>query len=660
MADARFFGTVLLSCRWFLLNLREMVTVIITAYNVEKWLQRAIDSVTGQTFHDWRLLIVDDGSTDGTAAIADNAAGLDMRVSVIHTANNGAAHARATGVAEARTELVTFVDADDTLEPTALQWLMSYVSSDVSVIVGGIRRYTDKGSYAVRGAFSGVMTNAEFINGLLMDDFTPSLCGKLFHRQDLLGLDGILDKEIVLNEDLLMLIAALRPPGVLYIDTSELIYNYSYRHGSATSSATMSFRGWQKLINGLDEYVEDNETFFLYRLRRLYDCCITRGAMFSRFHPEIKRLMADSKKYKLESQDKRIIMMLYSRQLRRIVARRHRRIIPQSGVVISVVLPAFNEPRLIERAIRSIVNQSFRDWELVVVDDCSTDTTPEVVRAMAAVDSRIRLIRSSSNLGQGAARLQGVAAARGDYVAFIDQDDVMAPEALARMWSCVQRNEADIVVMGSCRLSKSGWFRLPLFSPAKFFKKPVYATHELLPHLLLRDGFPCTQWDKLYRRGFIDLADHQRETVGEDLLFNLRVMLHEGHVAWVDYQGYRWRAGGQSEMAYPQRWSANLDIYRRVLEVLKAEGLSDDRCLRENLDRGLINDFLDKIACGLRQEWRKGLTRFVESALESPELTDAMGKAGLTADVDSSIAQGRKWRGDHRKYYAAMSLIKRF
>lgn len=646
-------------CHGILLNLQDMVTVIITAYNVEKWLQRAIDSVIDQTFHEWQLIIVDDGSTDGTAAIADAAAGVDMRVRAIHTANRGAALARATGVAEARSELITFVDADDTLEPKALQWMLGYVSDEMSVVVGGIRRYSDKGSYAVRGAFSGVMTNAEFINGLLMDDFTPSLCGKLFRRQDLLGLGGILDKEIVLNEDLLMLIAALRPSGVLYIDTAELIYNYSYRPDSATSSATMSFRGWQKLMSGLSEYVDDNETFFLYRLRRLYDCCITRGAMFSRRHPEIKRLIADSKKYYLESQDKRILRMLYSRQLRRLVARRHRRIIPQSGIIISVIMPAFNEPVLIEKAIRSVINQTMRDWELVVVDDCSTDSTPDVVRAMAAVDSRIRLIRSSSNLGQSAARLQGIAAARGEYLAFIDQDDTMAPDALSRMWGCAERTGADIVVSGTRRLSRSGWLKLPLFTPSHFFTKPIYTTNELIPHLLRRNGFPCTQWDKLYRRSFIELELHEREAVGEDLLFNLRAMLRDGRVAWIDYNGYNWRVGGQSAMAYPQRWEYDFAVYRRVLEVLKSEGLADDPTLRINLDQGLVNDFLDKIACGLRQEWRKGLMRFIENALDNSELISAMHNVSFKADAENSLAQGRKWLANHRKYYSAMGLINR-
>lgn len=637
-----------------------MVTVIITAYNVEKWLQRAIQSVADQTVHDWELLIIDDGSTDGTGKIADKAAQSDMRVRSIHTSNRGAALARATGVAEARNELITFVDADDTIEPHAIEWLLRYVADEVSVVVGGIRRYTDRGSFAVRGAFSGVMTNAEFINGLLMDDFTPSLCGKMFRRQDLLGFGDILDSEILLNEDLLMLIASLRKSGTLYIDTSELIYNYSYRPGSATAQATMSFRGWQKLVKGLSAYVDDNEVFFLYRLRRLYDCCITRGAMFSRFHPAVRELIADSKKYYLESQDRRILRMLYSRQLRRLVARRHRRVAPPGGVIISVIMPAYNGAAVIERAVRSIINQSFRDWELIVMDDCSIDSTPEVVRAIAAVDSRIRFLRLSSNMGQGAARLQGVAAARGEYLAFIDQDDVMAPEALSRMWKRADQTDADIVVMGTRRMSRSGWLRLPLFDPAKFFKKPVYTTRELLPHLLRRDGFPCTQWDRLYRRDFVEESRHVDEPIGEDLIFNLKIMARDGRVAWVDYNGYRWRRGGQSQGAYPQRWEHDMAVYRRALEVLTEEGLSDNPTLRMNLDQGLVNDFLDKVASALRQEWRKGLRRFIDDALENNELVQAMHNVGFEASRDNVVSKGREWLRHHRLYYYTLRLLDRF
>lgn len=637
-----------------------MVTVVIPAYNVEKWLPRAVQSVIDQTFRDWELLIVDDGSSDGTRAVADSAARGDARIRAIHTPNRGAALARAAGVAEARGELVTFVDADDTIEPHAIEWLLRYMIDEVSAVVGGINRRTDRGSFAVCGAYSGVISTAEFINGLLMDDFVPSLCGKMFRRQDLLDLGGVLDDEILLNEDLLMLVAALRKPGNLYIDTSELIYNYSYRSDSATSSATMSFSGWQKLVDGLSAYIDDNETFFLYKLRRLYDCCITRGAEFSRSHPAISGLIADSKKYYLESQDRRILRMLYSRQLRRFVASRHRRLTPPQEIIISVIMAAYNGAASIERAVRSVIGQRFRDWELIVVDDCSIDSTPDVVRSMAAVDSRIRLLRMSSNRGQGAARLRGIAAARGEFLAFIDQDDLMAPEALERLQERARHTEADIVVMGSQRMSRGGLLRLPLFSPPKFFTKPIYTTNELLPHLLRRSGFPCTQWDRLYRRAFIEDGRHVEESVGEDLIFNLRTMAHEGRMAWIDYQGYRWRIGGQSRGVYPQRWERDLAVYRRMLEVLAEEGMAGDETLRMSLDQGLVNDFLDKVACALRQEWRKGLRGFIDSALKCPELVGAMRNVGFEASHENVVGKGREWLRRHKRYYRALRLLEWF
>ncbi len=636
-----------------------MVTVIIPSYNVEQWLPNAIQSVIDQTVRDWELVIVDDGSTDSTGAIADKAAANDPRIKAIHTPNRGAASARVAGLGHATGSYVTFLDADDSITADALEWMTRYVTDDVAVVVGGLRRCTDRGSYAARGEYSGVISVGEYVEGLLKGDFSTSMCAKLFRRQDLLEINEVIDSEIVLSEDMLMLVASLRSTSHLYVDTGRQIYNYSYRHDSAVSSATMSFRGWVKLISGLRRFVDDNETFFLYRLRRLYDCCITRGAMFSRYHPEVRRLISDSHKYLLESQDRRIVMMLRSRLVRRLVARRHRRVLPDSGVIISVIMPAYNEPYLIERAIRSVLRQRFRDWELIVVDDCSLDSTPDVVRAIAAVDNRVRLLRSSSNQGQGASRLQGIAAARGEYVAFIDQDDLMAPDALGSMWAKAQDSGADIVVMGSCRVSRGGWLKVPLFRPSRFFTKPLYSTRELLPHLLRRSGFPCTQWDRLYRRSIINLAEHSKEPVGEDLVFNLLTMLHSGRLAWVDYQGYRWRAGGQSGVPYPQRWENNLATYARVLELLKERHIDQDPTLRLNLDQGLVNDFLDKIALALHQKWRKGLRRFVEDALATPLLLDAMRNTGFAVNVDSALEAGRRWRREHKLYYWAVYMLNR-
>lgn len=99
--------------------------------------------------------------------------------------------------------------------------------------------------------------------------------------------------------------------------------------------------------------------------------------------------------------------------------------------LVSVVIPSFNSARYIRQTIASVRNQSLTDWELIVVDDCSTDDSPVLVENQICGDNRIRLLKLERNAGRPAVpRNAGVRAARGRYVAFLDADDLWHPQKL--------------------------------------------------------------------------------------------------------------------------------------------------------------------------------------------------------------------------------------
>jgi len=112
-----------------------------------------------------------------------------------------------------------------------------------------------------------------------------------------------------------------------------------------------------------------------------------------------------------------------------------------AGVCVSVVIPTYNRAHLLARAIHSVLTQTFSDFELIVVDDGSTDHTVEVVQSVR--DPRMRLVRLDRNCGAGRARNAGIQAARGEWVAFLDSDDEWLPRKLelqmARLYSCDDR-----------------------------------------------------------------------------------------------------------------------------------------------------------------------------------------------------------------------------
>jgi teichuronic acid biosynthesis glycosyltransferase TuaG len=123
--------------------------------------------------------------------------------------------------------------------------------------------------------------------------------------------------------------------------------------------------------------------------------------------------------------------------------------------MFSIVMPAFNAAQTIEAAIDSVRVQSDRDWELVVVDDCSSDETHATVERIACEDPRIRYVRTTRNGGVAKARNAGLEAANGRYLAFLDADDLWRPEKLAVQRDAFERG-AQVVFGSYLRMLPSG------------------------------------------------------------------------------------------------------------------------------------------------------------------------------------------------------------
>lgn len=112
---------------------------------------------------------------------------------------------------------------------------------------------------------------------------------------------------------------------------------------------------------------------------------------------------------------------------------------------VSVVIPTFNRGKVIERSIRSVINQTFQDIEIIIVDDCSTDDTRDIVAGFK--DKRIKYICHKQNKGGAVARNTGINAARGEFIAFQDSDDVWVNEKLEKQMQVMSTASNDVGVV---------------------------------------------------------------------------------------------------------------------------------------------------------------------------------------------------------------------
>ena len=123
---------------------------------------------------------------------------------------------------------------------------------------------------------------------------------------------------------------------------------------------------------------------------------------------------------------------------------------------VSIITPSYNSAETIDATLASVRAQTFADWEMLVVDDCSTDDSAARVAAVATLDPRIRLLRQAKNGGPAAARNRALAEARGDFVAFLDADDLWLPEKLARQLAFMLRTGCALSYTAYRRIDQAG------------------------------------------------------------------------------------------------------------------------------------------------------------------------------------------------------------
>lgn len=226
------------------------ISVIVPAYNIENYLARTLDSILAQTYSNIEIVVVNDGSKDGTAAIIDRYAVRDSRVKAIHKENGGVTSARLRGVAEATGEYIGFVDGDDCISSDMYARLVenamthgadiSHCGYQMIFPSGRIDYYYNTGRIVEQDNTKGLW---DLIEGGFVE---PGLVCKLYRRELFAGLSGWMDMSIRTNEDLLMNFYLFRQAEKSVFEDI-CPYHYMLRAGSATTSKLNAHRLWDPL-----------------------------------------------------------------------------------------------------------------------------------------------------------------------------------------------------------------------------------------------------------------------------------------------------------------------------------------------------------------------------------------------------------------------------
>lgn len=248
------------------------ISIIVPVYNVEQYLPRCIDSILAQSFDDFELLLVDDGSTDSSGKICDNYTSKDERVYVVHKENGGVSSARNAGLDIAKGKWIYFVDSDDVILPNALETFMSYIKSKSKFVMAGFTISEENGILVEQP--KGLKYCELSILEALKEMYVPSdfryqgfLWCKLFKREVVQHNHLRFDERISFNEDRLFIVEYLCCCNEYISYTTTPVYNYIMRDCSAMGTLNRvynkkfatDFDAFVLMYKRIAEYTKDKE-----------------------------------------------------------------------------------------------------------------------------------------------------------------------------------------------------------------------------------------------------------------------------------------------------------------------------------------------------------------------------------------------------------------
>lgn len=207
--------------------------------------------------------------------------------------------------------------------------------------------------------------------------------------------------------------------------------------------------------------------------------------------------------------------------------------------MVSIIVAAYNVEKYVEKSIKSVVNQTYEDIEIIIIDDGSTDKTNEICMEWAKRDKRIRLYRRK-NSGVAAARNFGLSVAEGEYVLFVDSDDYIDCKMVEFMVDAIGEN--DVVICREKAFSDENEFENVPVQAEKYTLDRIENRNELVSHFADEFTGPAGwPWNKLYRKTLIGNNRFIDGRFMEDLFFNSDVFKNVKKAVWISDRLYYYR-----------------------------------------------------------------------------------------------------------------------
>lgn len=206
---------------------------------------------------------------------------------------------------------------------------------------------------------------------------------------------------------------------------------------------------------------------------------------------------------------------------------------------VSIVLPIYNVESYLETCVQSVKNQTYRNIEIILVDDGAKDNSGKICDRLALEDSRIVVVHKE-NGGLSSARNAGYKIATGKYLMYIDSDDVIKADVVEKCVETMQKDQSDIVIYGYEKIDENGNVLETCTWGNKLLNHDMMVEHLYTAITEMSFGYA---WNKLYRKSVIDesqILSDSKIIDREDLVYNMELLKNVDKVSYIDYVGYEY------------------------------------------------------------------------------------------------------------------------
>ena len=544
------------------------ISIIMPVYNDENRLEKSIDSFLSQTLLDMELICINDGSSDGSLDILNDFAKMHSNIRVFSQSNQGAGKARNYGMSKAQGEYIGFLDSDDVfIDSRALEKLYeTAIENDADMASGNIKLIDSNDELSSFTALE-YCTEPKTINP---EDYgIPWSFYKSIYKTDFLKSNNIEFPDLLRGQDPVFLAEALSKVDKVHMVPVD-VYAYYYINGANQCDTARKRHDHMMHYRMVFDYLSDSKfdrtrLLFRHEMFSFIDMMGVEGgrdildASRQIFNdtPELLSEFEDSFYYKHREDDlKDLANFKANPEMPR----------------ISVLIPVYNVSRFLHESIESLLNQTFEDFELVCVNDGSTDNSLEILNEFSKNDPRVKVF-NQENEGSGSARNRALEEACGKYVYFFDPDDYVPPNCLEELYKNAINNGSDFVMIKIATFTDGQPvdYGNPVFNFDKVFKgvnfnKFVFNYHDVKRHVLNSAFAP---WTKLYKKSFLDRYDDFRFDVGlafDDVPFHVKSMLRADFISFVPKFLYHYRDSNPDSVNNTA--SNNIDIFR-IIEIVE-------------------------------------------------------------------------------------------